>query len=93
MTARVIGIDEARPHLSGPARCLDCKHEWVAVAPVGTWCMTCPACGADKGARFSMIGATDNVVFVCNCGNQFFLLLPDGRSLCPHCGTHHERTE
>jgi hypothetical protein len=27
---------DREPHLSGMARCLACRHEWVAVAPVGT---------------------------------------------------------
>lgn len=24
------------PHSTGPARCLDCGYEWVAVSPTGT---------------------------------------------------------
>lgn len=89
MSGKVIGIETARPHLSGPARCLDCKHEFVAVAPVGTYCMTCPSCGADKAARFSMIDPPTDV-WVCNCGNQFMLILFGGQVFCPNCGLHHD---
>ena len=38
---------ELDPHISGDARCLACKHEWVAVAPIGTIWLECPACKDD----------------------------------------------
>lgn len=49
----VIDLAQAKadrePHLSGAAVCLACKHEWVAVAPVGTVWMECPACSIERG--------------------------------------------
>ena len=49
----VIDLAQAKadrePHLSGAAVCLACKHEWVAVAPVGTVWMECPACSLERG--------------------------------------------
>lgn len=87
--SKVIYLDEQRPHLAGPCRCLDCKHEWQGVAPVGTWAMDCPKCGASKGARFSMIGPTSDTTFTCQCGNTFFWVVPDGGAHCPNCGLHH----
>lgn len=52
-TMTVINLAQAEadrePHLSGKARCLACKHEWVAVAPVGVVWMECPACTLERG--------------------------------------------
>jgi len=84
--SNVVGIESARPHLSGPCRCVDCKHEWVGVAPVGTYAMTCPACGADKGGRFAMIIPDEGVpMWRCKCGNCFMVLMRDCW-MCPNCG-------
>jgi Zn finger protein HypA/HybF involved in hydrogenase expression len=37
------------PHATGDAKCLDCKHEWVATAPVGVVRLDCPECGSTRG--------------------------------------------
>ncbi len=83
--SNVVSLADARPHLSGPCRCLDCKHEWVGVAPLGVTTMTCPACGADKGGRFAMVLPTDGDTWTCACGNCFFVVQRD-RFMCPNCG-------
>lgn len=46
----IVDLDEHRPHISGPVVCTRCRHKWVAVRPVGTDLLECPACGANRGA-------------------------------------------
>lgn len=81
----IIDLAAYRPHLSGRARCMHCKHEWQAVAPVGT-ILTCPSCDLSQGA---FIGATlppdGHLIWRCDCDNIFFVLRPD-RIQCAHCG-------
>ena len=88
--SNVISMDDHRPHLSGPCQCVACRHEWVAVAPVGTTVMTCPSCGEHKGGRFSMILPPGDTMDGCGlCGNVFFVL-KDGVLWCPNCGDRKE---
>ena len=49
----IVDLDAKRPHWSGIASCLRCKHEWVAVAPVGTDDLQCPSCGSGSGVKYS----------------------------------------
>lgn len=49
----VVDLDAQRPHTSGPASCLICCHEWVAVVPVTTSLLECPACHNMRGVMFS----------------------------------------
>lgn len=81
---RVVSLDERRPHNAGQARCLDCKHEWAAVCPVGTTWLECPACTLFRGR---MIGQheRDGPHWFCHCGNELFYVTPDG-TYCPNCG-------
>ena len=72
------------PHLSGKARCLSCKHEWVAVAPVGVIWMECPSCTLERG-RYVAHAERDSMRWGCNCGNDLFYATPDG-FYCPNCG-------
>lgn len=81
---RVKAADEpAVPHLSGKARCLACRNEWVAVTPVGTWTLLCPSCGCDG----HMIGevVTDGDQWKCACGWLHFRIDKLG-AYCPNCG-------
>ena len=55
VVSNVTRIADARPHLCGPAYCVDCRHKWEAVAPIGMTVMTCPNCGQNKGARLAMV--------------------------------------
>ena len=80
----VAAIDDFRPHLSGIARCLNCKHEHVAVAPVGTLWMECPECGLLR-AIFKNAIQRDGVHWNCGCGYDLFHITPDG-IYCPNCG-------
>jgi len=42
---------ELSPHVAGRARCLTCKHEWAAVAPIGMEWLECPECSVER-SRF-----------------------------------------
>lgn len=82
----LILLDNQRPHLAGTGYCIQCKHEWAAVAPVGTTCLECPSCGSFKGI---MKGLTEpeGLVFACNCGNNLFFLTPNNYPMCCNCGS------
>lgn len=70
--------------LCGKARCLACRHEWQAVAPVGTVWLDCPACSLERG-RFLGPAQRDGAHWHCGCGNDIFYVTPDG-FYCPNCG-------
>lgn len=80
----VIQIADARPHLAGPAHCIECGHRWQMVAPTGTTVLDCPGCGGRKGARFAMV-EKDCAHWVCNCGNRLFFITPE-KTYCGNCG-------
>ena len=74
------------PHGAGLARCVCCKHEWHAVAPVGTLWLECPSCGIHKGTWAYPYDLNEGELYrACNCGNELFVVTPD-RILCPNCG-------
>lgn len=79
--------EERTPHRAGEARCLQCGHEWVAVAPVGETRLECPECKTDKGVFQGLCYPQDGYIWRCNCGNELFLIMPDGK-LCPVCGVY-----
>lgn len=78
--SNVTDLDSRRPHQSGEARCTDCRHDWIAVAPVGTDWLDCPACGLSKG-RFRHPSLRGSALFTCHCGCDVFHLAPAG----PYC--------
>lgn len=45
----VVDIRSKKPHLSGGASCLACKHTWQAVAELGVNDLECPSCGLLRG--------------------------------------------
>lgn len=72
---------------TGPARCLHCKHEWVAVAPAGVVDFECPACGLYKGHRIGIcVPPADEEIWICQCGGDLFMLRRHGPPLCVKCG-------
>lgn len=74
-------------HLSGPARCIECRHEWVAVAPVGTYELQCPQCESIKGMYIGPVDEDENVDrWQCHCGCDVFKMLRDA-IMCYRCGT------
>lgn len=89
----VVELRQAEPkesHVTGEAFCVQCNHEWVAVAPAGTTQLECPECRTEKGLfKFPCRPPEGEQVWTCNCGNHLFYMTPDGH-LCPNCGTHQE---
>jgi len=77
-------IAEAKPHAAGRARCLDCRHEWQAVAPVGVRWLECPSCSLERG-RFIAQHEREGPHWYCGCGNDVFQVMPAG-VYCPNCG-------
>ena len=91
MTARVVDLKKAReerePHMTGKARCLACRHEWIAVAPIGTVELECPSdgCGLPKGRFVALCEPDHGARWVCDCGNDLFWLTRAGM-FCQNCG-------
>ena len=85
--AEIIGIDslKAAPHNSGLARCMVCKHEHQAVAPVGVVWMECPECHAQKALFVGSCERRGEAHWTCACGNDLFHATPEG-FYCPNCG-------
>ena len=83
MTDKVVNILDYKPHMTGKAICLHCKHEWVAVSPVGVDTLECSECGLMKGVYSNII--MPETAFQCGCGNCFFVISPDN-FICTHCG-------
>jgi hypothetical protein len=74
-------------HRSGAAHCLHCRHEWVAVAPVGIVYVECPECHCDKGVFTGVtLPPVGTEHFVCGCGNGLFSVTRD-YVLCANCGS------
>lgn len=76
--------EEREPHMQGRARCLGCKYEWQAVAPLGTVTLECPHCELPQG-RFMNLVEDEGMHWTCNCGNQYFSITPQ-RTYCTVCG-------
>lgn len=85
--SNVINIEQNLPHMTGEAVCIECKHEWVAVAPIGTHELECGECGTIKGVWKHM--AAPATCWECKCGNQHFWIDPDG-AMCAKCGTRQD---
>lgn len=79
--------EDAGRWTSGPALCLRCKHEWVAVAPVGLDWFECPECHCHTGCKAGAV-KVEGPHYQCKCGNWLFLITPDG-TYCPLCGEQH----
>jgi Zn finger protein HypA/HybF involved in hydrogenase expression len=93
-TGNVVCLDDHRPSIkwaSGRGLCLACRHEWEAVAPIGTWQLECPKCDSTKGIfRDPFCAADGDSVFRCNCGSEALTAyLHKGRFnlRCMNCGT------
>lgn len=80
---------ERQPHLTGRAQCVGCRHEWQAVAPVGTEALECPSCGLDKG-RFAEPVMAGKTTWHCHCGNDLFRICEPAEVYCVNCGTAQE---
>lgn len=70
----VVSLQERKPHMAGEAKCLACTHEWIAVAPIGSYVLVCPSCSLEKGVFKRLCGPENDIVWVCNCGcDQFYI--------------------
>lgn len=74
--------------LENKAKCLTCRHEWHAVAPVGTTWFECPACGLHMG-RFMRSVNREGAHWHCLCGNDLFYINLTV-TYCAVCGKIHE---
>lgn len=80
--------DTALPTASGEAVCMSCRHEWAAVAPVGTHQLECPQCHTHKGHwKFEFQPEPGTLVRACHCQNQLFYITPEGH-ICANCGIY-----
>ncbi len=70
--------------IEGPALCLECRYQWHAVVPAGTWWLQCPSCETDKG-RFQGPIIPGGEMWTCQCGNEMFMLQRN-RFFCNRCG-------
>lgn len=77
--------EENTPHLAGKAVCLSCRHQWAAVAPIGTVWLECPQCTLLRG-RFINPVERDCPHWYCHCGCDLFYATENGM-YCPNCGT------
>ena len=85
---KVVSINKNEKFASGEAFCLNCNHEWTAIAPVGTIQLECTNCKTMKGLfRFPFHVSEGEVYRQCSCGNSLFYLTPQGH-LCPNCGNY-----
>lgn len=75
------------PHLSGKARCLAYKYEWVAIVPAGTTWLECPSCSLESG-RFIGHFEREGAHWRCKCECDLFYATSDGL-YCPNCGAWH----
>ena len=84
MNDNLVNLDEHRPHLEGRALCLECKHTWQAVAPVGTLTLECPKCHLHKGTMTHLVFPEQ--YWQCACGNCAFALSKHSILICMYCG-------
>ncbi len=70
----VVQLAREETRLRGPAKCLACKREWEAIAPVGICTgLECPGCGLFKGALQGMVSVPEgHELWTCNCGCDAF---------------------
>jgi ribosomal protein S27E len=85
VAGNIISLDDYLPHSTGRARCLDCKHEWIAVSRTGYRWLECPSCSLYRG-RFIGQHERDEPHLHCHeCNNELFYVLAEG-VYCPNCG-------
>ena len=82
----IVDINQNKPHMSGPAKCLNCGHKWQAVILKDGYegGFECSECGQLKG---EFVGTfVPKEMFKCSCECDLFFLTPDGKTMCPNCG-------
>jgi hypothetical protein len=76
--------DANQPHLGGPAKCLACNYDWIAVSPIGQPELECPSCKTYRGVFAGPIIPKAKLVWTCGCGNDVFILTPEA-IICAYC--------
>lgn len=80
------------PHRTGMVKCLQCKHEWKAVAPEEVYEFECPGCGLERGAWCNHQPVMQgDLVYTCStCGGDYYVICksPDHGiyHMCATCG-------
>ena len=62
-------------YLDGPAKCLACKHEWMAKESIGTdsFDLVCPKCDTRRGQFIYPPDIGDkHITWQHECGNTYF---------------------
>lgn len=84
---------KAEPNVQGPAKCMQCSHEWVGVVTVDAlhdeegW-LTCPGCSLRRGRFVNPFApAIGTKMWQCGCKGMLFNITPDG-IFCPNCGVY-----
>lgn len=86
MSENVVNLDEHRPHTTGTAICLACRHEWEAVAPIGVEWLQCPQCLLTRGLFKMPFEISGRPRWACGaCENDLLFVYEDGL-FCPNCG-------
>lgn len=91
MNDKIVPIKPPVPNMTGKVKCLSCRHEWIAVRPIGTVWHECPACTLSMGRTMGSIDYDEkdaNMVWNCSCGNDLFYLT-EKTAECPVCGLAH----
>jgi hypothetical protein len=89
VSGKIVSLDAARearsPHMTGRAVCLDCRHEWQAVAPTGIVWLVCPGCSLQRGRFLNHTEVESGTHWTCPCGCDLFYVTPTA-FYCPNCG-------
>jgi rubredoxin len=67
--------------------CMNCKHEWIGVFPIGTDIFECPECNTHKGLLKYQFLPEKGEIRECKCGNTLFYIQREGH-FCPNCGIY-----
>ena len=84
MTDNIVDFPVKDNHLTGTAKCMMCRHEWIAVVPIGTLWFECPACKGKAGRYVNQV-EKDGDHWHCKCGNDLFYIRPND-IYCSRCG-------
>lgn len=77
----------SKAHAEGEARCVNCRHDWIAIAPAGAYMLQCPKCELNTGAFLNAMHAAEGeeVLTCSNCGCDLFFVMRPGVLRCHRC--------
>jgi len=88
--------EEIDPHMSGFAVCIACRHEWMAVVPVGVIDLQCPSCNLPRGQMMNPAEVDAGFIIACTfCNSTHHQILTDEIGMpigfvCVGCGAINE---